>query len=407
MTQQLEFVWDLKISTEASPELSQISRSADSERSEAGVEGVAKIPDARSVESQGLKLGQPQRVQQLELALQQCQIYIDELKAQLIHQSFLEAQLAATEEFSHIQKQAIETLKQQLVVQSSQQTEYEQLQLEKVALEDHLAQLQGLQLQQVAEIKSLQQISQEQQQGLQERQSDLERLVSQVEISQQSAVQETQQRILAQKTVERLRSQLRDCEVTIQKLETQLKHTQQIVTSQEEILVSLNQSQSDSQKNKVIQGLSASLLKAQSKVAALEAELSNHSLLQVQFHHSTQELEAQAKLNQARVGELEQQVADMQEQILHQAQAASEYETAIQHWKDRCLQTETAMGEMRELLEQVLVEQQDGSSPVTSQWMGAIADLLQATAPPDLNFPPQNLKLDLPSIMHRWRNAKI
>jgi myosin heavy subunit len=348
------------------------------------------------------------RIRQLEKALKQCQSYINELKSQLIDQAFLEAQLAATEEFSHIQKQAIVTLKGQ----QSNQTELDQTELDRLRQDNALltAQLETVARQsedQSAEIEALQhQLSQEQV-TLQQVQSELERLSTQKQLSQDTAVQETQQRIIAQTTAERLRTSLREREVAIQSLEMQLKQTRTTVDEQQNIIDALRTTgQHDSHKNQAIQNLSSTLLKAQAKIAELESKLSSTGIIQAQFQHSTQEYEAQAQTLQDRSEQLEQQVAEMQEQILQQAQQASEYETAVQHWKDRCLESEQTADQMKQVLEQVL-SSNHSETLSENQFEHAISQI--AAALPEHRLTEANRKgamLDLPSIMHRWRSPK-
>ncbi|MGF1602244.1 MAG: hypothetical protein ACFCU8_09535 [Thermosynechococcaceae cyanobacterium] len=348
------------------------------------------------------------RIRQLEKALKQCQYYINELKSQLIDQAFLEAQLAATEEFSHIQKQAIVTLKGRQSNQADlDQTELDSLRQDNAALTAQLDTIAHQFEGQSAELEGLQRELQEEQAALAQVQSDLERLSTQKQLSQDTAVQETQQRIIAQTTAERLRTSLREREVAIQSLELQLKQTRTTITEQQEIIDSLKTTtQGDSHKNQAIQNLSSTLLKAQTKIAELESKLSSTGIMQAQFQHSTQEYEAQAQTLQERSEQLEQQVAEMQEQILQQAQQASEYETAVQHWKDRCVDSEQSVDQMKQVLTHLL---SSSNSEMLSehQLERAIAQLSKSL--PNAHLSEAGRKstvLDLPSIMHRWRSTK-
>jgi chromosome segregation ATPase len=63
--------------------------------------------------------------------------------------------------------------------------------------------------------------------------------------------------------------------------------------------------------------------------------VSSQQMTQAFFQQAFQELESDRQQSQHRIAELERQAAEMQEQILSQAQQASEYETAVQHWKNR------------------------------------------------------------------------
>ena len=88
----------------------------------------------------------------------------------------------------------------------------------------------------------------------------------------------------------------------------------------------------------------------QEQLAGLEAELAKQMQTQALLQQACLELEAERSGQQTRLAELEQQSVDMQEQILSQAQQASEDETAIQHWKDRVAQGQAELTALRELL---------------------------------------------------------
>ena len=348
------------------------------------------------------------RIQLLEQALEQCQLYIDELKSKLMDQAFLEEQLATTEEFSHIQQQAVITLQDQLTNREQIQQELENLRQAKIDLTNRLADKDTSLRFQEAERSKLQDQFAEERTALERLQDQAERLSLQIQSSQKTAVHETQQRIIAQTTAERLRTQLRECEADIQTLEVQLQQARESHTTQQDIIASLqNSGKSDSHKNQAIQSLSSSLLKSQNKIADLETQLSNQSIVQAQFQHSTQEFAEQAQSFQKRSEELEQQVAEMQEQILHQAQQASEYETAVQHWKDRSFTAEQTIAQMKQILEHVLADRKGPDLPLPEKLDDAIAALSQTCLSEDTaTHSRKNLKLDLPALLHRWRNAK-
>lgn len=414
MNQQLEIDWGDEFPFALSPDASL------SEAHEVGEEGEDSLEDVLDPAlvngSQDLLLGNGKspeathrRIRQLEKALEQCQHYIYELKSQMVDQAFLEAQLAATEEFSHIQKQAIVTLKGK---QSSQaeldQTELDNLRQENLALIAQIETVVGQSESQSSEIHELRDQLRQEQAAVQQVRDEAERLSTQNELSQGAAVQETQQRIIAQTTAERLRNALREQESKVQSLEEQLQRNNTTLTEQQEIIDALKTTgQRDSHKNQAIQNLSSTLLKAQTKIAKLESSLSSADIVQAQFQHSTQEYEAQTQTLQERSEQLEQQVAEMQEQILQQAQQASEYETAVQHWKDRCLDAEQTVGQMKHVLEHLLCDRNSNEPLSNRQLEDAIAEI--AASIPDNQLADATRKspmLDLPSIMHRWRSSK-
>jgi hypothetical protein len=321
--------------------------------------------DADSAQNDSLLV--QRRITQLEQALYQCQLYIDELKQKLVDQEFLEEQLATTESFSHIQKQAIETLKSQVGEQKTLHSE-----LENLKQQLHLINSQYRESEVNAQLREAESSSLKLQ--MLQSQADLDRvkdknqqLKAQLESQQSSMVQETQQRIIAQKTAERLRADLNKRDTSVRSLESKLKQAETMLSHREDIIAALQDRNSpDSQKDQFIQGLSSTLLKAQRQITDLENDLSNQSILQVQLQHSTHELEQDSKLTQARSEQLEQQVNDLQEQVLRQAQQSSEYETAIQHWKTRCLEAE------------------DWTSQVAKLWEGQNPQQLSDSASPDL-----------------------
>ncbi len=283
----------------------------------------------------------PQRVLNLEQALDQCQAYIEELKQQLVQQQFLEDILARTEETAQIQQQAILSLKQQLAVQQQTQAEVTQLQAELAASQTNLHQIsQSYQAQALAltETTSL----------LQQRQDEI------LTLQNQLRPQRDQIQLLHYRT-HQLEAQIQERQQQITDLEARLHRSAQVVTAQQDIISALQQAQgSDSNKNQVIQSLSQNLLAAQNKIQGLETEYANQRLQQAKLQHHAQEVEEHAIQQQVRINKLEQQVAEMQEQILHQAQQAREQETAIQHWKDRHYQAEKTILQLKAVLSNLL-----------------------------------------------------
>lgn len=410
LEQQLEFDWgdDLKF--------------AESQGQDTGV--VNTDPDPQSLDGAvasepAAVIKKPQRIQQLERALEQCQRYINTLKSQLIDQDFLEIQLATTEEFAHIQKQAIVALKQQLGEEPSP-FDAATLEQQKGALEGQLQDSQAQLRNQQSELLHLKDQVQQDQEEIKQFKDQTEKLSSQIQVSQDAAVQETQQKIIAQQTVERLRAQLRDTEAKISDLEATLQsreaERQTMMTeleSHRDIISALQESDpSQSPKNQAIQRLSKTLLEAQGKISNLEAQLSSQSVLQAQLQHTTQEFESKAQDAQERSNQLEQQVTEMQEEILRQAQQAHEYETAIQHWKDRCFKAERTVAQMKQVLEQVVSDRRSEGAKVPPELASTITEITKLTSPATASLSAssssvrKNLKLDLPALMHRWRHDK-
>ena len=426
MEQQLEIDWgddfnlgeqDAIPSSEVAPAFSDVDLPAvsDAATPPAACEEDPSVPvgfsPERAVTYSSQSVNPTPRTAQLEQALEQCQRYIDDLKSQLTDQGFLAEQLATTEEFSHIQKQAILTLQGQLTDQKQLVCDVETLRQKQAALAAELAEKIACLEAQTVEMERLEGQLVEEQATSHRFKDQTERLSTQMQLSQDAAIQETQQRILAQTTAERLRNQLRDRDTTIQTLETKLQQSEGSLCDRQDIIDALQQTnQSDSHKNQAIQGLSTNLLKAQARVADLEVQLSSQSIVQAQYQHSTQEFEAKAQGLQSRAQELEQQVAEMQEQILQQAQQAREYETAVQHWKDRCLVAEQGMAQLKQVLERLLCDRNLSDGLLTHQLEVAIADVTQSlpavASLGEATDPRRGKKLDLPALVQRWRQPR-
>jgi chromosome segregation ATPase len=309
------------------------------------------LPESREEPSE------EERIRQLEQALYQCQLYIDELKQMLIDQEFLEGQLATTEAFSHIQKQAIETFKLQAAEQRLLQDELDAAQQQVQSLNAEQSKVLTFAQQKETEFATLQ-LQMMQERAEMDRIKDKKaQVTAQLDALQGSLVQETQQRILAQKTAERLRTEQRNRDGAMQSLESRLAQAEEMLTHREAVIVALQErNKPDSQKDQFIQGISTTLLKAQHQITDLQRELSSQSILHAQLQHTAHELEQDTKVAQTRTEQLEQQVNDLQEQVLRQAQQASEYETAVQHWKTRCTEAEEWTSQVSQLWDELKAE---------------------------------------------------
>jgi chromosome segregation ATPase len=129
----------------------------------------------------------------------------------------------------------------------------------------------------------------------------------------------------------------------------------------------------------------------------LESELAQQMQAQVLLHQACQELEQERETQQSRLSELESQNTTMQEQILSQAQQASEYQTAIQHLKDRYLHLQDQSLLLRKTLEESAVKLPD-----------EVKEILATLPDPNANKrrgirPFQDLSVDLPSFLKRWQ----
>ncbi len=137
------------------------------------------------------------------------------------------------------------------------------------------------------------------------------------------------------------------------------------------------------------------------QLVTLEVELAKHLQTQAFLQQACTEMEHDRDLDQRRILELGNQSAEMQEQILRQAQQYSEYEAAIQHWKDRFYQLQNQMLSILELYDQL-------SEPIPE----AIANLLDSLPQPTVSEQMQSLRRalprrsDLPEFLQRRRGGR-
>ena len=350
---------------------------------------------------------QIERIQDLELALDQSIDNLNELRLQIVNQQFLEEHLASTEEIANVQQQAINQLKRQF---AEKQAAFEQ--------QIHQAQEREQDYQKLLEAAEL--FAQSQHAELQRLRAqvtldrpnapDQTRLTSQID-ELQVAMQTQQQQVLelesqeltarslsanlelqlqeAQKQIRRLYRELNDRHTAINELEARLEGD-----FSDQSLSSAALSHSDAQDSP-------------QKVEELESQLVKQMATQALLQQACQELELDREQNQTRIAELERQAAEMQEQILSQAQQASEYETAVQHWKDRFYTTQDKVAQLKDLLE-------NDSSDRSLELAELFADI-QATS--TIGGEPlrsnsradafnEDLKIDLPDFLTRRRTYR-
>jgi chromosome segregation ATPase len=376
------------------------------------------------------------RIYHLEQALDQALACLDDLKLQVHDQEFLEAQLAATEEFAYVQQQAIARLKLQLTQQrqtlDAQTVERQERDQGVQALLDATEVMAQAQQAELDRLRS----------RLAQDQADVEghrhRLEKQLE-DLKNAVESRQQRILelesvslssrtlnaslevqletAQQQVRQLCASLSQHQASLANLEAQLAQAHLRLEEQQQSAAHLSRRRAGmSEDNPTIAALQQDLSMAQVKVEELETQLAKQVKLQARWQQSCQELDTERDRYQSRIESLEREVAEMQEQILQQARQTSEYETAIQHWKDRYLASQQQMIQLKELLEQTLPQLPTDANPditpiaALSELLAAVHHLLtsenaDSTPLPALPSPRFNA-LDLPDFLMRRRTYR-
>ena len=393
----------------------------------------AELRQARSLSHE-----QSERIRHLEQALDQSLASLSEMQRQVVNQHLLEAQLASTEEISNIQQQAIGRLKLQLVQQQQALT----AQLTETQARDRA--LQTL-------LNTMEALTQAQQQTLTQLQAQIVHDRADVEAYQQrlevplehlQADLTAQQRTLALETsslevrtlaeplgtrlepahaqVRELSQILSDRQIALKHLEAELQQAHRALQEQQALLDRLQQSRlprpsatggiapAPSVLEPGTSAIAAELITAQAKIAALEAQAAKQTTAQAMLRHACQELEEERDRQQARMADLESQSTDMQEQILRQAQQASEYETAIQHWKDRCFSSQNDVLNLKALLEQALPNLPADVSDVLAALLAAADETTEPSSPALLKTTTfsREPKVDLPDFLIRRRNHK-
>jgi chromosome segregation ATPase len=292
---------------------------------------------------------QVNRIRELEQALDQSLASLDELRSQVVDQHFLERQLASTEEIANVQQQAIYQLKRQFAQQ-------------KAELEAKIDQAQ-------------------------QREREYQSLLDAAE-----AIAQGQQLEL-----ERLRSHLGNdaTDVSPNPVNSQLHVLQADIQLRRQQLQDL-----ESEK----QAAQARITELEAQVETLEGQIARYMTTQALLQQACQELEVDREQSQHRIAELERQAAEMQEQILSQAQQASEYETAVQHWKNRYQSLQDYLSTLKQLLDEKIIE----LPPEVTEWFAT----LETTSLPEPNstyrstFFNPDLKIDVPDFLMRRRTYR-
>ncbi len=267
---------------------------------------------------------QADRIAQLERALDQTMVQVQDVRSQLVRQEWIEEQLAATEEFANVQQQAILHLKGRIAGRSDS--------------EDPAI-------------------------------SDPKTKATLEQVATPSARLEVRY-VQAQQQIQALSQKLRE----------------------ESIQTAVLPEMTDAEREEAWW---------REQLALLEAELAKHLQTQVFLQQACSEMEQDRERDQHRILELENQSAEMQEQILRQAQQASEYEAAIQHWKDRFYQLQNQMLSILELYDQL-------SEPIPETIAAHLAQLPQPTPSEQMQSLRRALprRSDLPEFLQRRRGGR-
>lgn len=382
---------------------------------------------AELLQLRSLTQEQVERIQNLEQALDQSLKSLGELRVQVVDQQFLEAQLASTEEISNVQQQAITRLKLQLTqqqqaldaqfaeIQARDRTVQELLAAMETLTQAQKAELEHLRSQlvrdrssvqsyrsrletQLSDLQSTFDLHQQQRLDLESRSLSNRVLITSLEVWLTQAIAQVKD-LSQQEGLQQEQAALNQLKATLQQACTVLQNQQT-----EPIAESAGSPNSPSD---LSESTEQELATAQTKIEELETEIAKQVTTQAMLQHACQELEMERDRQQARIAELEHQATDMQEQILKQAKQSSEYEAAIQHWKDRYWSNCNQIQHLKETLEQAV------PNP-PAELLEMLAGLLEPMAPVSSNPPAlaissqsrQDPTIDLPEFLLRRRNYK-
>lgn len=358
-------------------------------------EAIRRLNHASEVDSlQFLLQKQTERIQDLEKALDQSLVSLEELRVQLVDQQLLEHQLAATEEIANIQQRAITQLRQQLVHQQ-QPLDAEQAQ-PLTAIETHQRLL-----------KVIEELAAGQQSRLVQLQAQFQddRVLSGLNVPPHAVAQsftDAPDSEASSSKVAGLTRQISNLQHVIEQLESELDRTHRELQDQQARIDQFQQSSSSIYAHPD-SPLEQEVFVAHCKIQDLETQISKQITTQAILQHTCQELEQARDRYQVRATELELQTAEMQEQILQQAQQASEYETAVQHWKDRYEKSQTYLKRLKELVEQSSLQ----PSNELADLIAAVQVMLDIPDPTTaIDLPNRAAKMDIPDFLarrHRYR----
>ena len=189
-------------------------------------------------------------------------------------------------------------------------------------------------------------------------------------------------------------------------LKSQISGTRSLFDDPQEWVAQFQQSQEFvTQHEATIAQLTQELIAARATIDALEEQGKEQAMVRALLQQTCRELEAEHDRKSLRLEQLEQEAPALQEQILQQVQQASEYEAAVQYWRDRYTGSQRYASQLKKVLERVLPERPANLADVLTTLHlspggvspAAIAEhaLSASTSKP--------LKVDLPDFIARRR----
>lgn len=381
---------------------------------------------------QSLEQQRVARIYHLEQALDQALACLGDLRMQLQNQKILEAQLATTEEFAYVQQQAIARLKQQLAHQQQVlEIHIREAQGRDETVQTLLSTTEAMTQAQYAEFERLQARIAQDWGKLQTHRSGLEQQIEDLgtalNLSQQRVLKLESEVLLAhtqnvslevqldttQKQIKVLRTTLEQHQSRLNQVTAELEQSQLALGKQQAFASLLRRTQTiASEQEMTITSLRQDLAMTQIKVEELETQLAKQMRLQARWQQNCQEAEVERDRYQLRTTELAQQVSEMQEQIFAQARQTGEYEAAVQHWKERHLNSQRQVTQLKTLLEQAIAQPVPSDARLGSDFLlellTAIQSEISSKETPDISLSPASRfsTLDLPDFLVRHRSYR-
>jgi len=386
---------------------------------------VEELAQTRSLEQE-----RTVRIHQLEQALDQALAYMEELRLQVQDQGLIEAQLAATEKFASVQQQAIARLKLRLKQQQQlMDTQMAEARTRSWAIQERLKATEAVVQTQREEITTLRsrlagtsfdhlrldgQGRQRRLDGTQQQRADLE-----AEAERAKALTQRLQLLLeaAQQRIQELAFTLSDYQARPALPELPLPDSQQLTLDSVIPSEPLSRRKSIARRPQAIATLGQDLARAQIKAEELEIELARQLHTQARWQHSYRDLEAECDRRRTRIANLEHQSTEMQDQIFQHARQTSEYEAAVQHWKDQYVIGQRQLAQLKELLDsaQVQILASEQVDPELTSVFSELMTMIELVATTELNSfqpmaPASSTRfnaLDLPDFLRRRSQRRI
>ncbi|NJR64290.1 MAG: hypothetical protein HC772_01490 [Leptolyngbyaceae cyanobacterium CRU_2_3] len=284
------------------------------------------------------------RIFHLEQALDQALSYLEEMRLQLRDQAILEGQLAATEEYASVQQQAIARFKLQITEQEAAlDAQILETQQRDQAIQELLATIESMTQAQQQEIERLRLKLSHDQQEAQTHRSRIGKQFQDFQValeSRQNRVAELEAETLAARTlttslqgqletsqqqIRELSTSLRQYRASLAQLEAQIEQTHTVLEERQNGVTRFQRRPTASAEPASATVLQQDLAKALRQVEALEEQLAQQAIQQTRLQQNHQELEADRDRLLAYETTQDQQIAEMQEQILQQAQHVTEH----------------------------------------------------------------------------------